>query len=322
MDTMLAASQFQRVSPRPSFPLDSDELPRSLSFIARIFVSVKRTINLSNDPPGRSTKRQRVRLTDMPREGLPSPSRPSPSSNKSSHKTTDNTSSVCHSITGLPQPPARVSWSSDVFQTSSREKPTKRSPKEGKQGRDRGARPSSVAVASAALPSAGAPAHKIASRPGASPAVPLGRPCMPSPEESAYVQARIYQRRVELINRLMAIITPCLDNTLSAMEAACDGEGPLLRRTGVKRGSGSISASGSAQESSMGQKRGKTNQSHESDGEDDGDQRSGGRINKRTKTTTERGKKFACPYYKRDPGKFGHTRTCSGPGWDEVHRIK
>lgn len=33
-------------------------------------------------------------------------------------------------------------------------------------------------------------------------------------------------------------------------------------------------------------------------------------------------KRFACPYYKNNPGKFRQKRTCCGPGWPTVHRVK
>jgi hypothetical protein len=33
-------------------------------------------------------------------------------------------------------------------------------------------------------------------------------------------------------------------------------------------------------------------------------------------------RKFACPYYKYDPEKYGDWRQCCGPGWDTVHRVK
>lgn len=33
-------------------------------------------------------------------------------------------------------------------------------------------------------------------------------------------------------------------------------------------------------------------------------------------------KRFACPYFKNNPGKFRHKRTCCGPGWPTVHRVK
>jgi hypothetical protein len=33
-------------------------------------------------------------------------------------------------------------------------------------------------------------------------------------------------------------------------------------------------------------------------------------------------KKFACPYFKRNPRKYQRFRSCPGPGWDTVHRVK
>lgn len=32
--------------------------------------------------------------------------------------------------------------------------------------------------------------------------------------------------------------------------------------------------------------------------------------------------KLACPYYKRSPHKYSKFRSCKGPGWDSVHRLK
>jgi len=34
------------------------------------------------------------------------------------------------------------------------------------------------------------------------------------------------------------------------------------------------------------------------------------------------GKKFACPYFKRNRKKYSKWTSCPGPGWDEVHRVK
>lgn len=34
------------------------------------------------------------------------------------------------------------------------------------------------------------------------------------------------------------------------------------------------------------------------------------------------GKKFACPYFKRNPRKYRNWTSCPGPGWEEVHRVK
>lgn len=34
------------------------------------------------------------------------------------------------------------------------------------------------------------------------------------------------------------------------------------------------------------------------------------------------GKKFACPFSRHDPAKYKSVKTCCGPGWDTVHRVK
>ncbi|KAM6532805.1 hypothetical protein FALCPG4_005855 [Fusarium falciforme] len=54
--------------------------------------------------------------------------------------------------------------------------------------------------------------------------------------------------------------------------------------------------------------------------------RGGGRPNsgKRRKDEEEESEKnkFACPFYKNDPQAFRASRTCVGPGWSSVHRVK
>lgn len=34
------------------------------------------------------------------------------------------------------------------------------------------------------------------------------------------------------------------------------------------------------------------------------------------------GRKFACPFCKHDPAKYKNVKTCCGPGWEDVHRVK
>lgn len=40
-----------------------------------------------------------------------------------------------------------------------------------------------------------------------------------------------------------------------------------------------------------------------------------------TKTGVD-GKKLACPYAQQNPGKYAGVKTCMGPGWQNVHRVK
>ncbi|KAF2854943.1 hypothetical protein T440DRAFT_464263 [Plenodomus tracheiphilus IPT5] len=37
---------------------------------------------------------------------------------------------------------------------------------------------------------------------------------------------------------------------------------------------------------------------------------------------SELGARFACPFYKHDPDQYRNRRTCPGPGWPTVHRMK
>jgi hypothetical protein len=37
---------------------------------------------------------------------------------------------------------------------------------------------------------------------------------------------------------------------------------------------------------------------------------------------SESGPRFACPFFKKDPQKYKTHRTCPGPGWTTVHRVK
>lgn len=38
--------------------------------------------------------------------------------------------------------------------------------------------------------------------------------------------------------------------------------------------------------------------------------------------TINTGRKFACPFFKRNPRKYATWTTCPGPGWEELHRVK
>lgn len=39
-------------------------------------------------------------------------------------------------------------------------------------------------------------------------------------------------------------------------------------------------------------------------------------------SASPKGRKFACPFFKNDPVKYGTERTCVGPGWDKIPRLK
>ncbi|KAH7117684.1 hypothetical protein B0J11DRAFT_89705 [Dendryphion nanum] len=61
---------------------------------------------------------------------------------------------------------------------------------------------------------------------------------------------------------------------------------------------------------------------------DDGDQDEDGPSKRRrvsiatTDESEASGPRFACPFFKHDPMKYRNRRTCPGPGWPSVHRMK
>jgi hypothetical protein len=63
-------------------------------------------------------------------------------------------------------------------------------------------------------------------------------------------------------------------------------------------------------------------------GEDQEDENNNANSRKRSKNSDgaavleEEKKKLACPYFKHNPRKYQGLRSCPGPGWDTVHRIK
>jgi hypothetical protein len=93
-------------------------------------------------------------------------------------------------------------------------------------------------------------------------------------------------------------LNKCLDNSVSSASTAAGAAvvGPKRR---VKRG-------------------------REDDVDDNGLGAVGGDKAKKKKVNPKEGneKTFACPFCKHDPAKYKKTKTCCGPGWEDVHRVK
>jgi hypothetical protein len=133
------------------------------------------------------------------------------------------------------------------------------------------------------------------------------------------ISKEVRRRKQNLIDNLMAVIAECVEQRLEALEEECD------------QSSGSRSSSGAVQTGkpiprSAGQKRSSDHSSRdESENDEDEDEGSSRRKrdNKRTKTTKEDTRpRFACPYHQYDPARFGSERTCCGPGWINISRVK
>lgn len=131
-------------------------------------------------------------------------------------------------------------------------------------------------------------------------------------------------KKAEGVARVMAEFNTWLDKRLDvityAYETAGMSENPAAN-SGSTGGQGS-NGSGQSERSSRRPKRqydeGDPNNS--SSGGDENGRDNGG--NKRAKKDTDTKKRFACPYYKHDPRTHRRERTCCGPGWDSIHRLK
>ncbi|GJC85866.1 hypothetical protein ColLi_08704 [Colletotrichum liriopes] len=111
-----------------------------------------------------------------------------------------------------------------------------------------------------------------------------------------------------------------LDENVCPLEEACDYEEGC---SGSSRSTGSKKTTSNSNQSKplAGSKR----QLRGDDQDDNAERDDGGRRDrnkKRAKTDFhDDRKRFACPFYKYDPERYKHHRSCFGPGWTELHRL-
>jgi hypothetical protein len=60
----------------------------------------------------------------------------------------------------------------------------------------------------------------------------------------------------------------------------------------------------------------------EAEESDDDRERDKGKAKISIDTKSIKERKFACPYYQRNPELHSHYRSCAGPGWSSIHRLK
>ncbi|KAK1772731.1 hypothetical protein QBC33DRAFT_464203, partial [Phialemonium atrogriseum] len=139
-----------------------------------------------------------------------------------------------------------------------------------------------------------------------------------SPEPDWPHESALERKKRELVDIGMAVFNEAFHATLAQLEFGHDsGNGSGSHQPG--KPSTSKGKSGN-QQPLGGQKRQLIDS--DDDGADDlGDGNFGDRNgNKRAKKTAER--RFACPYFKHNPDRYRNERTCCGPGWTTVHRLK
>ncbi|KAL2140828.1 hypothetical protein VTI28DRAFT_3192 [Corynascus sepedonium] len=133
----------------------------------------------------------------------------------------------------------------------------------------------------------------------------------PSPPRSADRESFLERKKKEIVDKSMAFLQlsldRCLKNSVSSAPAAADAAAGGAAVVGGRR---------------------RVKRVREDDADEDGGHSgtsgAGPEKAKKKKVNPKEGngKKFACPFCKNNPAKYRTTKTCCGPGWDDVHRVK
>jgi hypothetical protein len=100
-----------------------------------------------------------------------------------------------------------------------------------------------------------------------------------------------------------------------------DSNTPILSRTEATGPFDNSSSSRSDALSYTGEKRARRMDEDDGDEEDRKDKRNNN--NKRVDPSSDSQRlRLACPYFKRNPASCAGIRTCTGPGWPSIHRVK
>ncbi|KAI0384618.1 hypothetical protein F5Y04DRAFT_247348 [Hypomontagnella monticulosa] len=131
-------------------------------------------------------------------------------------------------------------------------------------------------------------------------------------------------KRKEAVALVMARFQQWFDKRLAiisyAYEASEASGGSTSSSGGTGPGSNDSRQSQSGRSTRTKRRLGGDGQDNSSAGGDEGDPDRG--VSKRAKKEIETEKKFACPYYKHDPRAHCKHRSCTGPGWASLHRLK
>ena len=138
-----------------------------------------------------------------------------------------------------------------------------------------------------------------------------------SSSESSFISPVIEAYKRDAVEGLMAEFEALLDHSL----------GVRSRATSTGSSNGSSPPRSSAEQPSQQRDSGRGKRK-ERDEDDSRSSRGGGDDDRYKKVHVEgpsndlSPRKFACPYYRRNSQKHKKHRSCAGPGWISVHRVK
>ncbi|KAI1453522.1 hypothetical protein F4805DRAFT_461708 [Annulohypoxylon moriforme] len=143
-------------------------------------------------------------------------------------------------------------------------------------------------------------------------------------EAVALVMAKFNQwfnKRLEIISCMSHLLILFSYHNRSYAYEASEASGNPSGGSGSAGSGNDNSGQGQSGRSTRSKRRlGGDDQDGSSTGGDEGDPDRGG--SKRAKKEVEVEKKFACPFFKHDPRVHNKHRSCAGPGWTSLHRLK
>lgn len=131
-------------------------------------------------------------------------------------------------------------------------------------------------------------------------------------------------RRKALLDRLMKYCYTILAHSYTEFKGDAPTSYAPSSTSSSSQGGGSSQAMHAPVRSGGAGKSKKRSSHKESDasGDSDDEEENKGSSIKRTKTEENLGKRLACPFFKRNPQRYQEERSCVGPGWRTVHRLK
>lgn len=146
--------------------------------------------------------------------------------------------------------------------------------------------------------------------------------CPASPEPSLPEESALDRKKRELVDIGMAafneVFQKALTRHIAQLVAQLTTHGSGNR--GNSRQPSNLSTNGKPENQPLGGQKRQLNDRDDDEADDLGDGNFGDRNgNKRFKKNERR---FACPYFKHDPDRYRVERTCCGPGWLDLHRLK
>ncbi|KXX76479.1 hypothetical protein MMYC01_206845 [Madurella mycetomatis] len=137
-----------------------------------------------------------------------------------------------------------------------------------------------------------------------------------SGSDSSLVSPLLDTHRRQIVDQLMIEFRDLLNQTIGARSRPSGSDPPSASPSGHQ---GYQQNSSAGLQQSRGRDGGRSS-SGSSQGRGDGNMDEGSGAGHPLEMPL--GRKFACPYFKRDPRKYRKHRSCVGPGWTAVHRVK